>query len=137
MFSDVLLMKTQLFHTIWPAVDIIPMASFADASGADASVNGANYYPVSSESTVAWNYGANFGGKTGNNAYWTSGADSITAGSYDKDTPTTNGGMYGVYMVADPSYGTLDGGYGNSTNYPQNGNSVISMCHDSDMTCMG
>jgi hypothetical protein len=30
---------------------------------------------------VAWNYGANFGGKTGNNAYWTSGADSITAGS--------------------------------------------------------
>jgi len=52
MFSDVLLMKTQLFHTIWPAVDIIPMSSFADASGADASVNGANYYPVSSESTV-------------------------------------------------------------------------------------
>ena len=54
MFSDMLLLKTQLFHTVWPAVDIIPYASMADSSadmslGANSSMN---YYPVSSESTV-------------------------------------------------------------------------------------
>lgn len=55
MFQDALLLKTQLFHTVWPAVDIIPYASMADSAldmslGANSSVN---YYPVSSESTVS------------------------------------------------------------------------------------
>lgn len=55
MFQDALLLKTQLFHTVWPAVDIIPYQSMADTSldmslGANSSVN---YYPVSSESTVS------------------------------------------------------------------------------------
>ena len=55
MFQDALLLKTQLFHTVWPAVDIIPYASMANSSldmslGANSSVN---YYPVSSESTVS------------------------------------------------------------------------------------
>ena len=30
---------------------------------------------------VAWNYGANFGGKTGNNSNWTGGADTIGMGA--------------------------------------------------------
>lgn len=52
--------------------------------------------------------------------------------------PTTNGGMYGVYLVADPSYGASDGGFGgNTASYPQNGNHVVSMCHDNDATCRG
>eukprot|EP00802_Teleaulax_amphioxeia_P028623 Tamp_30380.p1 GENE.Tamp_30380~~Tamp_30380.p1 ORF type:complete len:146 (+),score=32.41 Tamp_30380:23-439(+) len=138
MFQDALLLKTQLFHTVWPAVDIIPYASMADSAldmslGANSSVN---YYPVSSESTAAWNYGANFA-KGDASSSWTSGAKSLTAGSWDKDTPTTNGGMYGVYFVADPSYAASDGGFGNSTNYPQNGNYIVGMCHDADTTCRG
>ena len=55
MFQDALLLKTQLFHTVWPAVDIIPYASMADSS-ADMSLganSNLNYYPVSSESTVS------------------------------------------------------------------------------------
>jgi hypothetical protein len=70
-----------LFHTVWPAVDIIPYNSVAQSS-LDASQGAAgnqNYMPVSSESTVAWNYGANFGGPS--KATWTSGANSLTAGS--------------------------------------------------------
>ena len=86
---------------------------------------------------VAWNYGANFGGPS--KATWTSGANSLTAGSWDKDTPTTNGGMFGVYSVADPSYSTGNGGFGNSTNYPQNGNFIVPMCSGKDTTavCLG
>lgn len=30
---------------------------------------------------VAWNYGANFGGKTGNNPNWTGGADTVGYGA--------------------------------------------------------
>lgn len=55
MFSDMLALKTtMLFHTVWPAVDIIPYASVAQSS-LDASVGAANanYYPVSSESAVS------------------------------------------------------------------------------------
>merc|ERR1711939_211007 len=140
MFNDLLLLKTQLFHTVWPAVDIIPYASVAETTtGLDASVgsNSAyNYYPVSSESSVAWNYGANFAGSA--SSTWTSGADSETAGSWGKDLPTTNGGMFGVYFVADPSYGASDGGFGGNTDaYEQNGDYVVSMCHDADATCRG
>ena len=54
-----------------------------------------------------------------------------------KDLPNANGGAYGVYFVADPSYSASDGGYGGSTDYPQNGNYVVSMCHDADATCRG
>lgn len=86
---------------------------------------------------IAWNYGANFGGKTGNNSNWTGGADSLTAGNWDKDTPTTLGGAYGIYFVADPSYGESDGGFGNNTAYPQNGNSIVTMCNDHAATCRG
>lgn len=61
MFSDMLLLKTQLFHTVWPAVDIIPLASVACVSttcahggGNSSDIVGAkNYYPVSSESSVS------------------------------------------------------------------------------------
>ena len=54
MFQDALLLKTQLFHSIWPQVDIISYASYADSSadyslGANSSYN---YAPVSSESQV-------------------------------------------------------------------------------------
>ena len=57
MFSDMLLLKTQLFHTVWPAVDIMPLASYANTTtGMDASAGPGgsnNYYPVSSESSVS------------------------------------------------------------------------------------
>ena len=59
MFQDALLLKTQLFHSIWPNVDIISYSDYANSSG-DYSLgaNSANNYaPVSSESQVAWNYG--------------------------------------------------------------------------------
>ena len=45
--------------------------------------------------------------------------------------------MYGIYFVANPSYAASDGGFGGSDNYPQNGNYVVSMCHDADTTCRG
>ena len=54
MFQDAMLLKTQLFHSIWPNVDIIGYADYANSS-ADYSqgANGAyNYAPVSSESQV-------------------------------------------------------------------------------------
>jgi hypothetical protein len=62
-----------------------------------------------------------------------------SAAQWDKDTPTTNGGMFGVYSVADPSYSTGNGGFGNSTNYPQNGNYIVPMCSGKDTTsvCLG
>jgi hypothetical protein len=62
-----------------------------------------------------------------------------SAAQWDKDTPTTNGGMFGVYSVADPSYSTGNGGFGNSTNYPQNGNFIVPMCSGQDTTavCLG
>jgi hypothetical protein len=56
MFSDLLALKTtMLFHTVWPAVDIIPYNSVAQSS-LDASQGAAgnqNYMPVSSESAVS------------------------------------------------------------------------------------
>ena len=56
MFSDLLALKTtMLFHTVWPAVDIIPYNSVAQSS-LDASKGAAgnqNYFPVSSESAVS------------------------------------------------------------------------------------
>jgi hypothetical protein len=54
MFQDALLLKTQLFHSIWPSVDVIGYADYANSSG-DYSLgaNGdQNYAPVSSESSV-------------------------------------------------------------------------------------
>ena len=37
-----------------------------------------------------------------------------------KDLPNVNGGAYGVFFVADPSYAPTDGGYANTDgNYPQ------------------
>ena len=46
--------------------------------------------------------------------------------------PTTNGGAFGIYEIADPSYSPTDGGF---AGYAQNMNSVtdaITMCHDAD-----
>lgn len=62
---------------------------------------------------------------------------SVRVLQWDKDTPTTLGGAYGIYFVADPSYGESDGGFGNNTAYPQNGNSIVTMCNDHAATCRG
>ena len=60
---------------------------------------------TSSEYSVGWNYGANFGGPT--KSTWTSGADSCTTGM----ACNKNGvGMFGTKYVADPSYEEDDGG---------------------------
>lgn len=88
--------------------------------------------------------GANFAGATKTDGTWTSGADSVTAAtvaenltSYDLSgkagssggPPAWAVGMFGKYMIADPSYSGANGGFGGNTDYyPLNGNDTIPMC---------
>jgi hypothetical protein len=60
---------------------------------------------TTNEYSVAWNYGANFGGPT--KSTWTSGADSLTMGN---PKALQGSGMFSSHYVADPNYGIEDGG---------------------------
>jgi hypothetical protein len=88
--------------------------------------------------------GANFSGATKTDGSWNSGADSVTAATvaenltnYDMSgkagkaggPPAWAVGMFGKYMIADPSYSGANGGFGGNTDYyPLNGNDTIPMC---------
>ena len=53
MFADLLALKVQLFHSVWPGADIIPIDSNMDTYF-HYQVGNNIYYPVSSEDTVSF-----------------------------------------------------------------------------------
>ena len=146
MFHDLMALKLQvlhggggtqmLFHSHWPGADVVPENAAAETTD---QVGSMYYYP-SSESTVAWNYGANFAGPTKTDGSWTSGADSVTGAVTAQAANSVTGaakqgvfgkGMFGKYLIADPSYTPADGGFGGDMDYyPLNGNSTVPMCSD-------
>jgi|LauGreDrversion2_3_1035106.scaffolds.fasta_scaffold103934_1 hypothetical protein len=140
MFSDLMQLKVSLLHSVWPVYSLCvslharpPRCSLCvlracthpsdyagrqttevwdtnDAAGCTGNSfqwHGQEAYhcATTNEYSVAWNYGANFGGPT--KATWTSGANSLTSGNPGS---LTGSGMFSTHYVADPNYGTEDGG---------------------------
>ena len=52
MFADLLALKVQIFHSVWPGADIIPIDSNMDTSTDQVGNN--IYSPASSEDTVSF-----------------------------------------------------------------------------------
>lgn len=99
---------------------------------------------VSFLTVLSWYTGADFAGQA--SAGWSSGAKSLTsagvASAFNeaKDNgdpaPSWGKGMFGKYLIADPSYSGADGGFGgNASFYPLDGNYVVPMCGSSVCVC--
>ena len=89
---------------------------------------------------LSWYTGADFAGQA--SAGWSSGAKSLTSAGVasafneGKDNGAWGKGMFGKYLIADPSYSGADGGFGgNASLYPLDGNYLIPMCGSSVCVC--
>ena len=92
MFSDVAHFS-QLFHSVWPSMDVIQVTA---SGGADTfSAGGSSSVTDNAVMTTgSWNYGVDFGGPT--KSSWTSGADTVHGGATE--------GMFGSFGVVDSAY---------------------------------
>jgi len=89
---------------------------------------------------LSWYTGADFAGQA--SAGWSSGVKSLTSAGVasafneGKDNGAWGKGMFGKYLIADPSYSGADGGFGgNASLYPLDGNYLIPMCGSSVCVC--
>ena len=103
MFQDVAHFS-QLFHSVWPASDVIQVTA---SGGADTfSAGGSSSVTDNAVMTTgSWNYGVDFGGPT--KSSWTSGkvTDRAMYGVRKE-------GMFGNSFTGDSAYSTSYGGTG-------------------------
>lgn len=103
MFSDVAHYQ-QLWHSVWPSMDVIQVTS----AGAYDTFSAGGATAVTGNAAMTggtWNYGVNFGGPT--KSSWTSGKDT------DRAMYGVRGeGMFGNSFIGDSAYSTANGGTG-------------------------